>query len=121
MKAPATIYINPTSNIWEPQIYNGVCCKIGRLFASEVRLEKAMEKYVSLDRIWHTPDDMPTEHRSCIFYEDNGAHYPFNGFCGGVTNIEAWRSIVKHSNLKRWAYVDDLLPSSEKISKTFPE
>lgn len=67
--------------------------------------------------VWHDVSEMPKENYKNIIYQTNyysmfNVHIAFIPTCLRSCKItsRSWNEFVKEVNMKKWAYIDDLLP-----------
>lgn len=67
--------------------------------------------------VWHDVSEMPKENYKNIIYQTNycslfNVHIAFVPAClkSGKITSQNWNEFVKEVNMKKWAYIDDLLP-----------
>ena len=74
-------------------------------------------EYINLNDIWHDASEIPRMKHKNIIYQTNycslfNVHIAFVPTClrsGKITSY-SWNEFVKDVNMRRWAYIEDLLP-----------
>lgn len=62
-----------------------------------------------INSVWHDVKERPDENEPTIIEMDNGGiFFAENGYYG------PWQYNVKYFGFKRWAYIKDLIPNTEK-------
>lgn len=79
--------------------------------------EMLNKEYVDLSQIWHDKDEKPQANYKHIMYQTNycsrfNVHIASIPTCLRSCKITArsWDEFVKEVNMRRWAYIEDLLP-----------
>ena len=74
-------------------------------------------EYTDLSQVWHDASEIPQENHKNIIYQTNyysmyNVHIDFIPTCLRSCKItqKGWKEFVGENNVKRWAYVNDLLP-----------
>lgn len=74
-------------------------------------------EFTNLSEVWHDASEMPKENYKNIIYQTNyysmyNVHITFIPTCLRSCKItsRSWNEFVKEVNMKKWAYIDDLLP-----------
>lgn len=72
--------------------------------------------------IWHNASEIPQENHKNIIYQTNyysmyNVHIDFIPTCLRSCKItqKGWKEFVGENNVKRWAYINDLLPKIEEL------
>lgn len=74
-------------------------------------------EYINLNDMWHDASEIPRMNHKNIIYQTNycslfNVHIAFVPTClrsGKITSY-SWNEFVKDVNMRRWTYVEDLLP-----------
>ena len=63
-------------------------------------------EYTDLSQVWHPAEEEPRPYKDILTEKKKG----FYVVCSWCNEGYGWKSYVKIFQLKRWAYIDDLLP-----------
>lgn len=79
--------------------------------------EMMNREYTDLSQVWHDASEIPQENHKNIIYQTNyhsmyNVHIDFIPTCLRSCKItsRSWDEFVKEVNMRRWAYINDLLP-----------
>lgn len=62
-----------------------------------------------IDSVWHDVKERPNENEPAIIEKNNGEiFFAENGYYG------PWEYNVKYFGFKRWAYIEDLIPTKDE-------
>ena len=71
---------------------------------------------------WHDASEIPQENHKNIIYQTNyysmyNVHIDFIPSCLRSCKItqKGWKEFIGENNVKRWAYINDLLPKIEEL------
>lgn len=74
-------------------------------------------EYTDLSQVWHYASEMPQTNHKNIIYQTNycsiyNVYIDFIPTCLRSCKITSlsWNEFVKDVNMRRWAYIEDLLP-----------
>ena len=70
------------------------------------------EKYPDIKRLWHNASEEPRLNQWFIAQIGDNA---FDTFVMAMDRNQDWRTWSKGLNIKRWAYIGDLLPKGGKL------
>ena len=85
------------------------------IFDQEVNLTRAWvankpctgrREYADLSQVWHPAEEEPFPYKDILTEKKKG----FYVVCSWHNDGYGWKSYAKIFQLKRWAYIDDLLP-----------
>lgn len=68
--------------------------------------ENPKQELVNLSQVWHPADEEPFPYKDILTEKKKG----FYVVCSWHNDGYGWKSYAKIFQLKRWAYIDDLLP-----------
>lgn len=68
--------------------------------------EMQNREYIDLSQVWHPAEEEPRPYKDILTEKKKG----FYVVCSWYNEGYGWKSYVKIFQLKRWAYIDDLLP-----------
>lgn len=88
-----------------------------RMVSCDVAIGSCNVEYTDLSQVWHDANEIPQENHKNIIYQTNyysmyNVHIDFIPTCLRSCKItsRSWDEFVKEVNMRRWAYVNDLLP-----------
>lgn len=63
-------------------------------------------EYTDLSQVWHPVEEEPTPYKSLLTEDEKNVHIVHSWYNEGY----GWKSFAKIFQIRRWAYIDDLLP-----------
>ena len=95
--------------IAEMELYGGDKCNYsyGRIYFSEIASFEAGAKWADQhpNNVWHDASDEPKEDMDILFISKNGKVHKVSKI-----DLSLYDWLKDNDDIKRWAYVDDLLP-----------
>ena len=68
---------------------------------------KWADEHINLERLWHDPSEEPKLDQ---WFLAQIGDYAFDTFIMAMDKNKKWRNWCEGINIKRWAYINDLLP-----------
>lgn len=88
-----------------------------RMVSCDASIGSCNVEYTNLSQLWHDASEIPQENHKNIIYQTNyhsmyNVHIDFIPTCLRSCKItsRSWDEFVKEVNMRRWAYINDLLP-----------
>lgn len=88
-----------------------------RMVSCDAAIGSCNVEYTDLSQVWHNASEIPQENHKNIIYQTNyysmyNVHIDFIPTCLRSCKLtqKGWKEFVGENNVKRWAYVNDLLP-----------
>ena len=88
-----------------------------RMVSCDAAIGSCNVEYTNLSQLWHDASEIPQENHKNIIYQTNyysmyNVHIDFIPTCLRSCKLtqKGWKEFVGENNVKRWAYVNDLLP-----------
>lgn len=88
-----------------------------RMVSCDTPIGSCNVEYTDLSQVWHNASEIPQLNHKNIIYQTNycsmyNVHIDFIPTCLRSCKItsRSWDEFVKEVNMRRWAYINDLLP-----------
>lgn len=92
-----------------------------RMVSCDAPIGSCNVEYTDLSQVWHDASEIPQQNYKNIIYQTNycsmyNMNITFIPTCLRSCKItsRSWDEFVKEVNMRRWAYIDDLLPKGDK-------
>ena len=91
--------------VWGDNLFTDYVRKI---FNAGIQCADTMPKpgLVDLSQVWHDASEEPDPYKDLLIENEKGGHVVYSWY----NESYGWKSFAKIFQLRRWSYVDELLP-----------